>query len=58
MAGYNPQEAVPFWQRMAAASDGNKPPEILSSHPADENRIAQIKKYMPEALRYYKPVRR
>ncbi len=58
MAGYNPQEAVPFWQRMAAASDGNKPPEILSSHPADENRIAQIKKYMPEALKYYKPVRR
>ena len=55
MAGYNPREAVPFWERMAAASDGNKPPEILSSHPADENRIAQIKKYMPEALKYYRP---
>lgn len=57
MAGYNPREAVPFWQRMAAASQGNKPPAFLSSHPSDENRIAQIQKYMPEALKYYKPVR-
>jgi predicted Zn-dependent protease len=57
MAGYNPQEAIPFWQRMAAASDGQKPPEFLSSHPADESRIAQLQKYMPEALKYYKPVK-
>lgn len=57
MAGYNPREAIPFWQRMAAASSGQKPPEFLSSHPADENRIAQLQKYMPEALKYYKPVK-
>ncbi|RYG02545.1 MAG: M48 family peptidase, partial [Chitinophagaceae bacterium] len=55
MAGYNPNEAVAFWQRMAAASQGNKPPEFLSSHPADDSRIANIKKYLPEALKYYKP---
>lgn len=55
MAGYNPREAIPFWQRMAAASQGNKPPEFLSSHPADDNRIAKIQSYMPEALKYYKP---
>ncbi len=55
MAGYNPNEAVPFWQRMASASQGNKPPEFLSSHPADDSRIANIKKYLPEALKYYKP---
>lgn len=55
MAGYNPREAIPFWQRMAAASNGNKPPEFLSSHPADNARIAQIEKYLPEALTYYKP---
>jgi len=55
MAGYNPREAIPFWQRMAAASNGNKPPEFLSSHPGDENRIAKIQEYMPEALKYYKP---
>jgi predicted Zn-dependent protease len=56
MAGYNPQEAIPFWQRMAAASGGNKPPEWLSDHPSDENRIERLKGYMPEALKYYKPV--
>ena len=56
MAGYNPREAIPFWQRMSAAANGQKPPEFLSTHPADENRIAKLNEYMPEALRYYKPV--
>lgn len=57
MAGYNPQEAIPFWQRMSAAGGAN-PPEFLSSHPSDETRIAKIKADMPEALKYYKPVKR
>jgi len=56
MAGYNPREAVPFWQRMAAAGGDQKPPEFLATHPADENRIARLKGYMNEALTYYKPV--
>jgi predicted Zn-dependent protease len=56
MAGYNPREAIPFWQRMAAAANGQKPPEFLSTHPSDENRIAKLETYMPEALSYYKPV--
>lgn len=56
MAGYNPREAVTFWERMAAASGGQKPPELLSTHPADANRIIKIKGYMEEALKYYKPV--
>lgn len=56
MAGYNPREAVTFWERMAAASGGQKPPELLSTHPADANRIEKIKGYMDEALKYYKPV--
>jgi predicted Zn-dependent protease len=56
MAGYNPREAVPFWQRMAAAAGSGKPPEFLSTHPTDENRIAKLESYMPEALSYYKPV--
>ncbi|HRY32285.1 MAG TPA: M48 family metallopeptidase [Bacteroidales bacterium] len=54
MAGYNPQRAITFWQEMAAAG-GNKPPEFLSTHPSDTRRIAQIKKYLPEAMKYYKP---
>ncbi|HEY6503734.1 MAG TPA: M48 family metallopeptidase [Chitinophagaceae bacterium] len=57
MAGYNPQEAIPFWERMAAAG-GSKPPEFLSGHPSDETRIANIKANMPQALKYYKPVKK
>ncbi|MEP7269691.1 MAG: M48 family metallopeptidase, partial [Saprospiraceae bacterium] len=53
MAGYNPQEAIAFWERMAA-SGGAKPPELLSSHPSDANRIEQIKANMPQAIAYYK----
>jgi predicted Zn-dependent protease len=56
MAGYNPREAVPFWQRMNAAAGSGKPPEFLSTHPSDENRIAKLQSYMDEALTYYKPV--
>jgi predicted Zn-dependent protease len=57
MAGYNPQEAVPFWERMAA-SGGAKPPEFLSSHPSDATRIENIKSYMPKAMEYYNPVKK
>jgi predicted Zn-dependent protease len=55
MAGYNPEEAVPFWERMAK-SGGQKPPEFLSTHPADETRIQKLRELMPEALTYYKPM--
>ena len=57
MAGYNPQEAIPFCERMAAAG-GAKPPEFLSSHPSDETRIANIRSYMPQAMSFYNPVRK
>lgn len=56
MAGYNPREAISFWQRMAQASGGQKQPEFLATHPADENRIARLQGYMDEALKFYKPV--
>jgi predicted Zn-dependent protease len=55
MAGYNPQEAIGFWQRMAKMG-GEKPPTFLSSHPADEDRIKKLQGLMPEALTYYKPI--
>ncbi|OGU52855.1 MAG: peptidase M48 [Ignavibacteria bacterium GWC2_36_12] len=54
MAGYNPGEAVNFWQRMAEINKGQKPPEFLSTHPSDETRINDIKKWLPDALKYYK----
>lgn len=53
MAGYNPQEAVGFWQRMASRASGNSTPEFLSTHPSDDRRIADINKSLPEALKYY-----
>lgn len=56
MAGYNPQEAIPLWQRMQAKASGGAPPEFLSTHPGPERRIEQLQKYMPEALKYYKPI--
>jgi predicted Zn-dependent protease len=56
MAGYNPREAINLWQRMEASSGGQAPPEFLSTHPGAENRIKQLEKYLPEALKYYKPV--
>ncbi len=57
MAGYNPREAIPFWQRMAQAG-GARQPEFLATHPSDENRIAKLQADMNEALKYYKPVKK
>nr|MBC7611659.1 M48 family metallopeptidase [Pseudopedobacter sp.] len=53
MAGYNPQSALDFWTRMAAQGNGQAPPEFLSTHPSDATRISDIKKYLPEAKKYY-----
>ena len=56
MAGYNPQEAIALWERMEKASQGQSPPEFLSTHPTEGRRINQLQKFMPEAMRYYKPM--
>jgi len=53
MAGYDPNEAITFWQRMAANS-GGAPIEFMSTHPSDANRIAKLKELLPEAMKYYK----
>jgi len=55
-AGYDPRAALALWKRMAAQTkDRSRPPEWLSTHPADETRIKEIERWLPEALRYYQP---
>jgi predicted Zn-dependent protease len=54
MAGYDPNEAVPFWERMAAQKGGAAPPEFLSTHPSDKTRIENIRRLIPEAMKHYR----
>ncbi len=53
MAGYDPSGAIEFWQRFSHAG-GQEPPEFLSTHPSNSTRIKNLKKFLPEALKYYK----
>jgi predicted Zn-dependent protease len=48
IAGYNPEAAIPFWERMAARG-GSAPPEFLSTHPSNQTRIANLRKMIPVA---------
>ncbi|MCB2408733.1 M48 family metallopeptidase [Hymenobacter lucidus] len=54
MAGYNPDGALAFWQRMDARENQASPPEFLSTHPSNGTRIADIQRELPEARKYYK----
>ncbi len=51
IAGYNPEQAVVFWERMSAnaAASGQAPPEFASTHPSDATRIADLKALIPQA---------
>ena len=54
MAGYNPEVAVNFWQRMSSATGGGSS-SIFADHPSDAQRIEQIQGWLPEAKKYYAP---
>jgi len=58
-AGYDPAEAIEFWKRFAASSakQGAEPPELLSTHPLDETRIAELERVLPEARQEYEQAR-
>jgi len=55
MAGYDPNDAPRFWERMQALSGGSAPPQFLSTHPSDSKRISELQAAIPEAMKYYKP---
>ena len=54
MAGYDPQEAPKFWERMSSQSGGEAPPEFVSTHPSHDTRISDLNANMPKALEYYR----
>jgi predicted Zn-dependent protease len=54
MAGYDPNQAPVFWERMAAMGGGSEPMEFLSTHPSHATRIQDLKGWIPEALSYRK----
>jgi len=53
MSGYDPALAPSVWERMMKINTGAKPPEILSTHPSDQTRIADLRKYVPTAQKYF-----
>lgn len=54
MAGYNPENAIEFWNKMSEQSAEGSPPEFLSTHPGHETRIKDIQRFMPEAMKVYR----
>jgi len=56
-AGYDPRAGITLWQKMTSANQGGKPPEFLSSHPADATRIQQIQKLLPKVIPLYDATR-
>ncbi len=55
MAGYDPHQAISFWERMARQNKGSSTPAFLRTHPTDQQRIRDIQKLIPEAMQYYTP---
>lgn len=57
-AGYDPHAGVTLWQKMMNANQGGRPPELLSSHPADSNRVRQIESLLPTVIPLYQATQR
>ncbi len=53
-AGYDPREAERFWKRFQSMKTGEKPPELLSTHPTDDTRITNIHRLLPPAYQIYR----
>ena len=57
-AGYDPRAGVTLWQKMINANQGGRPPEFLSSHPAEASRVEQIRALLPTVIPLYDAAQR
>jgi predicted Zn-dependent protease len=57
-AGFDPQASISVWQKMTEASKGSRPPEFLSTHPANDTRIADLSSMMPAVMPLYQAARK
>ena len=58
LAGYDIRESVKIWERMKESRKGQEPPEWMSTHPSSDKRIASLKKWIPEIIINYPPIKR
>lgn len=56
-AGYDPRAGVTLWKKMLSANQGGRPPEMLSTHPAEGRRIEQIEALLPKVMPLYEAAR-
>lgn len=57
-AGYDPRAGITLWQKMISANQGGRPPEFLSSHPAEASRVREIEKLLPTVMPLYEAAAR
>jgi predicted Zn-dependent protease len=58
LAGYDIRESVKLWERMKEINKGQEPPEWMSTHPSNDRRIQSIKKWIPEIVIKYPPIKK
>ena len=58
LAGFDIRESVKIWERMKEANKGQEPPEWMSTHPSSERRIESLKKWIPEIIIEYPPIKK
>ena len=56
--GYDPRAAITLWEKMSKESKGKNPPEFLSTHPSNENRIKELSALLPRVMPLYEAAKR